>query len=255
MISERTFSRSFQSFWKELFPLLTPSFVHFFNATLSQKIIDENNKEIEHLNPKSKNLPFAVIAEFAFYLVKEAFEQQKEIDELEKNESIIKKITKLAIDNVSKYEGDFFLFKEGFRLTDEEVDFGLKLARNYNYFFSKLGKYKNIEFNPKLQGAGFLDTCECDISFNSTLIEVKTVNRNIASKDIRQLIIYLALQSATHVKKWDEACFFNPRKAVYQLFTVDDFLYQISGGKSTYDIFQNIIDFVSNRETQLDSIF
>lgn len=53
------------------------------------------------------------------------------------------------------------------------------------------GIYILYEFTPKIYGAGLLSECEADISIGPLLFEVKTAERKIAGKDIRQLIVYL----------------------------------------------------------------
>src|SRR5687767_1115096 len=58
-------------------------------------------------------------------------------------------------------------------------------------------RYIFYEFTPKIRGAGVLSECAADISTGPPLFEVKTAESKIARKDIRQLIVYLALQAAT----------------------------------------------------------
>ena len=129
------------------------------------------------------------------------------------------------------------------------------MARNYERFFEQRCGGENIEFGPVIPGAGFLAECRADISVGATLFEVKTVNRNLAGKDIRQLFIYLALQNATGQRRWKAAGFFNPRRAIYHEFLVVDLIERISGGRSSSEIFQDFIDFVSVRDIQFDTVF
>jgi len=160
---------------------------------------------------------------------------------------------KRALDVVTKYEkGDLSLTLP---LLHEERDEGLLLAYNYSRFFDQRCKDLSIEFSPTIPGAGFLSECSGDISIESSLFEVKTVNRNLAGKDIRQLVIYLALQNATGERRWEKAGFFNPRRSNYHEFYVDEIIEQMAGGRSSSEIFQELIDFITRRDIQFDTNF
>ena len=73
--------------------------------------------------------------------------------------------------------------------------------------------------------------------------------------DIKQLLIYLALQSSNSEEKWRYAGFFNPRRALSYRFSVDLLIYRTSGGRSTLEVFEDIFDFLSERAIEIDSIF
>jgi hypothetical protein len=49
--------------------------------------------------------------------------------------------------------------------------------------------------------------------------------------------------------------FFNPRKAEYIQFAVDEVLAQISGGRSSSEVYHSLIDFVSSSDVQFDTAF
>src|SRR5881275_1020467 len=59
-----------------------------------------------------------------------------------------------------------------------------------------------IEFCPVFAGAGFLDSSAGDLAIANCLIEVKTTVRKPAGKDIRQLIVYAALDANTEERRW-----------------------------------------------------
>ena len=139
-------------------------------------------------------------------------------------------------------------------LNSYEIDESIELAEQYNFFLGNL-KSTEIEFSPKIVGAGFLGVCTADLSVGTTLYEIKTVSRNISGKDIKQLLIYLALQYSTGQKRWDFAGFFNPRKALHYRFSVDHLIYRTSGGRATTEVFRDIIDFLSSRGVEIDTAF
>jgi len=253
MISERTFARSFTNFWTELLPLLTPNFVHIINNGYKVLLTNKFGEPIEPIEKNEKVRKPAVIAEFAFYIAQLSILERTEIHDVIKEKIYIEKAEQYAYKEVKRYEGANFDFSLPF--IKEEIEEGLDIALNYERFFEVKNGKQNIEFGPKIKGAGFLSECKADISIGNTLYEVKTVDRNIAGKDIRQLIIYLALQNNTGNRRWKYAGFFNPRQSIYHEFNVDEIINRMSGGKSSLEVFQDLIDFVSLRDIQIDSSF
>jgi hypothetical protein len=252
MISERTFARSFASFWDELLPLLTPSFVHIISEVYKERLTDDFGFMLDPI-PRRADADSAVIAEFAFYLTKSAMEAGMTIKAAYDDERIRNEAFKTAALVVSYYEGAVQYPRTDLR-EDESLE-GFEIAQNYRYFFEQVPVKGTIEFLPRIRGAGFLQNCQADLAIGPALFEVKTVNRNLASKDIRQLIIYLALQAATGERKWSWGGFFNPRKAEYRQFAVDEVLAQVSGGRSSSEVYHFLIDFVSSSDVQFDTAF
>lgn len=255
MISERDFAKSFQSFWTELLPLLTPNFIHIVNESFKERLVDNKGQFISPI-PIGSDIRYPpLVTEFAFFLAKAAHSNNMTISEIANNAEKIKEVTMTTIKKLSIIDAKFHSVNKNLNLNQSELLEGIHLATNYERFFLAFNVDREIEFNPRISGAGFISNCEGDISIGSTLIEVKTVTRNLAGKDIRQLFTYLALQASTNNRKWYEAGFLNPRKAVYHVFNVDDLIYQISGGKWATEIFGEIVDFVMSREMQIDSKF
>jgi len=255
MISERDFAKSFQSFWAELLPLLTPNFTHIINESYKERLVDDDGQYISPISVSSEMRHSALVAEFAFFLAKAAHLNNMKISKIIKYPQKIKEVELTTIQRLSRVEASFTIADKNLSLNQDELAEGIKLAKNYEIFLLIFDESSEVEFSPKISGSGFLSNCEGDISIGSTLFEVKTVNRNLAGKDIRQLITYLALQASTSKRRWNKAGFLNPRKTVYHIFDIDDLIYQISGGKAATEIFGEIIDFVTSREIQIDSQF
>lgn len=253
MISERTFASSFPGFWLDLLPLLTPRLVHLINVGFCKKLKDKENSPIGPILKNPKVRDNAVISEFAFFIAQIAIQENNSIEEISQDNKYIELAQKKAISVVEIYEkGNLHL---SLPFLSEEQEEGIALALNYSKFFEERCKKQSIEFSPKILGSGFLSECNADISVGSTLFEVKTVDRNLSGKDIRQLVIYLALQNATGNSRWKKAGFFNPRKSIYHEFHVSEIIKQMAGGRPASEVFQELIDFVARREIQLDVAF
>ncbi|MGH9908129.1 MAG: hypothetical protein ACRD8U_21365 [Pyrinomonadaceae bacterium] len=154
---------------------------------------------------------------------------------------------------VSYYEGAVQYPRTDLR--EDELLEGFEIAQNYQRFFEQVPVKGTIEFLPRIPGAGFLQNCQADLAIGRALFEVKTVSRNLASKDLRQLIIYLALQAATGDRKWNVGGFFNPRKDDYLQFGIDEVIAQFSKGRSSSEVYHSLIDFVSSSDVQFDTAF
>jgi hypothetical protein len=137
---------------------------------------------------------------------------------------------------------------------DNERDEAVRLIRRYDAFFREFGG-ERIEYGPYIRGSGFANSCNGDLAVGNTLFEVKTVNRNIAGKDVRQLLVYLALESAVETRRWTNAGFFNPRRSCFYAFSIDSFVERIAGGREVSDVFDDLIEFFSSRDIQLDARF
>lgn len=252
MISERSFAASFSSFWTELLPMLTPSFVSIVNNGYKKSLKDEYGMPINSVQKHPDIEDASIVSEFAFYLAQISLNKKFNIEEVFSNEKLREQAEYSALRIIAQYEGTSKYQRKS--LTKAELNEGMILALNYQNFLKDRGKGQRIDFNPTILGAGFLAKCTADLSIGDTLFEIKTVNRNLASKDIRQLIVYLALQSVTGDRRWLKAGFLNPRKAVYHEFFVDDIIYRMSG-RSAIEVFQDLITYICTRDVQIDTAF
>ena len=246
MISEKSIASEFKGFWSESLPLLTPSFVRVFNEANLNDLTEYPQSEIKRVPIGSQVQKHDLVAELA----KLAHEKSVWINELKLDKNNIDKAYSSAVSFLRKYTTE----DGGIVLNEKEVEESLILAEQYDYFIGKQNS-NNVEFSPQVAGAGFLGLCKADLSIDDTLYEVKTVSRNIAGKDIKQLLIYLSLQYSTGNRRWKYAGFYNPRKAQCYKFSIDHLIYRTSGGKSTSELFSDIIDFLCSRGVELDTAF
>ncbi len=260
MISERTFVSSFSGFWEELLPLLTPKFVHLFNDGFRRNLNDDGGREVHEVPrvAESDSDP-AFIAEFAYYLARVAAEHGIDTDLAfgdEEKRAVAERDALAAVDSRQSLAQASPQPRVAVPLTSNELSEAQALARNYTYFFEHLkAPGKQVYFQYPVPGAGFISTCYADLIVASSIFEIKTVTRNLGRRDIRQLFVYLALQSQTEEQRWRTGGFFNPRRATFFEFEVDEFVPLISGGKSSVESFRELLEFVSSRDIQIDSIF
>ncbi len=250
MISEKDVATQFNGLWDDVLPLLTPSFVRLFNAANSDDLTEHAQSKFSKISIGPNVEKHDLVAEFSFHIAKISVERNISVGAFDVNSDHFMNAYRAAISFLSKYASD----NDRISLNPDEVSEALSLATQYDYFYSHI-KPTMIEFSPRIAGAGYLGACNADLSLDDTLYEIKTVSRNIAGKDIKQLILYLALQYSTGTRRWPHAGFFNPRKALHYKFSVDHLIYRTSGGRSTTEVFADIVDFLSARGVEIDAIF
>jgi len=252
MISERTFARSFEAFWQELLPLLTPHFVALFNEAYETCLVD-SGRQLDILPIPTGVDRVDIIAEFAFRLARLAVQEKASFEEIGDHATLIGEAEGEALELIRRYEGAQPV--EVIPLSVEEKNEGLRLCRRYPSLFGEFAPATSVQFCPRISGAGFLDTCEGDIGIGSCLIEVKTTTRKPSSKDLRQLIIYAALDANSGSRRWREFGIFNPRRGSLHKVEIDPLILRVSGGKPSSDAFADLIVFSESNEPTLERTF
>lgn len=138
-------------------------------------------------------------------------------------------------------------------ISDIEKQEIIAIAENTLEFIEKLGG-QDVLFKPKLKGYSFIPDLTADISIGDSIFEIKTVNRNFKSSDLKQLFIYIALRQVSERENWKFAGLYNPRKGVYCKFNIKSLIYNLTGGKTPNEAFENLLNGL-NRDVEIDSRF
>ena len=251
MNSERQLSRGFQNLWREVMTLLTPHFVAVFNEAYCQRL-ELNDGTPAPVVESHESTDRSIVAEFSFQLAKLAQQQSISPSAACNTNRLLSDAKDITLRLIRQYESRELDLQPD--LTAVERSEVTLLVSNYSSFLASRGDVP-IEFNPYIPGTGFVNSCNGDLSVSTTLFEVKTVNRNIAGKDIRQLLVYLALQSATGTSRWSDAGFFNPRRALFYEFAIDSVVPLLSGGRLASEVFFEMVEYFGTRDLQIDSRF
>jgi hypothetical protein len=253
MISERSFSRSFDAFWHELLPLLTPQFVALFNEGYEECLLNEAGEALSVL-PVGVGVDRPdIVAEFAFRLARHANEQGISLNGVNEAAEAIATAEQEAFDLIDRYEGRKPAGIEP--LSDAERTEGLILCSRYEGLYHSQPAGARIQFCPKLQGTGFLNSSEGDISIGKTLIEVKTTTRKASGKDIRQILVYAALDATAGQNRWSHFGIFNPRRATLHQANIESFILRLSGGKPPSDVFAELVSFAESDQPAIERRF
>lgn len=242
MITERDIAEKFSIIWKQHFPLLTPNFMRVFNEA-----------QIFNINapiPINENVRNDIVSEIAFNIVEKIMIEKTTVEEFINDENNLKKIiettAKVIWKSANYSEADLIL-------NEYELNEIIRICNNLSEFITKLKK-SQLQFKPKFKGYSFIPDLVGDLSIDDTLFEIKTVNRNFKSSDLKQLFIYLALQQVSTGLNWKYAGLYNPRKGTYCKFNVKSLIYNLTGGKTPNEAFENLLDGLT-RDIQIDSKF
>ena len=252
MISERAFAKSFASFWQELVPLLTPRFAGLFNEAYGKALIDEMGAPLQAV-PIQPGIRADIVAEFAFWGARLLHDGGGFPGDLLDDSAIVREASRKAFEVVQQYEG---VKPEVVQpLSPAELREGQALAKNYASLYRACDPIGHIDFCPRFQGCGFLNAAEGDLGIDGTLVEVKTTTRKVGSKDLRQLITYLALDTGAGRHRWTHISVFNPRRGTFHRAEANALLLRISGGKPRVDVLRELVEFVQATELVNDRTF
>lgn len=253
MISERSFARSFDSFWHELLPLLTPRFVSLFNEGYETILCDHSGQDLSVLPVAAGVEHPDIVAEFGFRLARVAHMQGLKVERLQDEKALVATAENEAFELIQRYEGG--QPAEIVPLSEAERSEGLRLCGRYHALYAAFPKNSAVEFCPTFPGAGFLNSSEGDIGIGDSLIEVKTTTRKPAGKDIRQLMVYAALDANAGRKRWSHMGIFNPRRGTLHRAEIDSLVLRLSGGRPRSDVFAELIAFAESNEPAIERKF
>ena len=214
MIDAKVFATRYGSFWRDAAPALN-AFVRRLNLDLYQRVEPPVDLRVESARS-------ALVAETAFQLFSLRAlhaELDEEFVEAYVDEAAVKagrKLVRLTANNVEESLGDMELYAVG------EL-----FRRLCGYFLGAEGQQVTVQ--PKIPGCGIVRVAEADVIVDKALYEVKSVDRDFRSIDIRQLVIYAAMNRAAGIYDIEELGIYNPRKGTEVKLSVEDLCVGISG--------------------------
>lgn len=239
MISELGFIRSYNTFWKSLFPG-GDDYVRLINSSLGEKF----DKPLTFDDIPNRRALINGISFSLFELLSLKNIKTTDIDKLSTESSLLKEILlieKKALSNLRFGE------KLSTKINEEELKVIKSISKR---LFDQYSRKHQLKVRPKFKGCGIIFEANGDIVYSNTLSEIKAGDRNFNIQDIRQLYVYLALnhQSKEYIINQIELC--NPRTGVIWREYIDVVSGNIAGS-STIEVCNEIINFISNDNRSL----
>jgi hypothetical protein len=223
LISGSAFCKLHSSFWREVTPT-TDLFIRRLN--LGQ--YERDFAEIEVLTAPTRR---GFINEIAFELFCQSIKRNERWPSNEPSIEQAKSATHVVRSSAMRGEIDRdseFMAELG---PEELLDIQQQHWRLMEVFtFQYLGAVVVPE--PVFKGCGIVDGCIGDLLVATTLFEIKAGERSFRSIDIRQLVLYAALNYASHQYSIDKVGLFNPRVGIRAEMDIDQLCFEISGKKS-----------------------
>lgn len=233
MISERTFAERYTSFWRQAFTI-GEEVVRFINKNLTQEFSDPRPQP-------DREVRYDLISEislrwFAARVVDGRLSQHRP------SASELERLAAEACAFVGRLRGA--PVPELPPPSPTEVKEAEALAEVLVEFARTEADRELIVPRPPFAGCGLLAACRGDLLIGQTLYEVKAVEEGFEQPDIRQLLTYCTLNFAAPRYDICQVGLVNPRKGTF--FRSDlEVLVQNLSGKSSTELFYEIIDFLS----------
>lgn len=230
MISETSFSRGYSSFWLEHTPWLSD-----FVSSINQGIVERVFIPLGDIDDPKFRSANNVIA-FTLFKNKYSYGINNINDSFEEAEMVLKYYPRNGLD---KYQLN--------KVNKSAIN---KLCDRLLKFYSK----KSLVFNPKFAGCGILENCEGDVHFDNTLVEVKAGDRGFSPIDVRQLIVYSALNWLSS-KPYSilEIELFNPRQGLFWNENIEDLILTVSS-LPMEDLFDSMGKYLSELSDQVEIV-
>jgi hypothetical protein len=239
MISELAFIRSYNTFWKSLFPG-GDDYVRLINSALGVKF----DKPLAFNDIPNRRALINGISFSLFELNTLNEIKYNEIDKLTSDSSLLKKILLKEKKTLSNLR---FGEKLSSKINDEELKVIKSISKR---LIEQYSKKHQLKVRPKFKGCGIIFEANGDIVYSSTLSEVKAGDRNFNIQDIRQLYVYLALNHQSKEFNITQIELCNPRTGVIWREYIDVVSDNIAGS-STIEVYNEIINFISNDNRSL----
>jgi len=214
MISEIVFVRDYTSFWRTISPL-SEDFVRHINM----HVLDRYEAELITKTVTSRR---AIINEIGFELFCTCYETGSTSDHIIAHE--IHNIANKTSSYISSLRTRAPKFES--QLSEEEIEEAKKIGERLLNFFQN---FNTVILRPKFPGCGQLNSCFGDIIADDTLYEIKSGGRPFRSIDLRQLVLYLALNRLSPEYNVNNLALYNPRQGFHFVMSQNEFALQFSG--------------------------
>lgn len=126
------------------------------------------------------------------------------------------------------------------------------LAERMESFFRRRARGQDVELDPNFRGCGVLSRAVGDVLLGDILYEVKAVGRTFRAIDIRQLLVYSALDYARSPRHVSRVGLYNPLQGMWEEWDLDDLCLAVAGLPAN-EVFHRVISYVtSDLDVQFD---
>ena len=233
MITEKQFALGFSGFWSGLLPML-------------ERHIREVNLQVQRFVPPfaSRTVPTShgLVNELAFRLFVASARSDTPPSDL------TPEAVAASIDGATSHIRHMRQLSRT-PITDPtspQLAEAIALAERHLLFFQR---ERTLTVFPAFPGCGWVMECAGDVLSRSTLFEVKAGQRGFRSIDVRQTLVYCALNFAAKTYDISTLCLVNPRTGTFAEEDLEDLCRAISGA-SAVETLAAIVEYCSESQDQ-----
>ncbi len=230
MITEKLFASSHHAFWHDLLPM-------------GEHYIRSVNHDLERfdkpLQARSSPAVRGIVNELAFRLFVKATTDGVPVEEVEASAIAEAVASATAFIKSFRQHGRGPMQVPDDRAIQEAID----LARRTGNFFRQ-ATGAQLLLQPPFQGCGWLSACEGDVLSSYALYEVKAGARLFRMLDVRQVLVYCALNFSAKAYEIRDIGLVNPREGTYFTETLGR-LCDLLAGRSSIEVLSEIVEYVS----------
>lgn len=236
MISEVAFARQYTSFWQQALPMSTA-----FVRSLNRRPEAFDGDEVI-----AWQVRWDVLGDLCVRLLGHRISRGR----LRRKELTGRQVAEIAEEAVA------FIRRQrggGGRLPGPrraEIETARTLAERLARFLAEFEPGRIILPHPPFDGCGVIDACRGDLLVGETLYEVKINDKGFRAPDLRQLVIYAALNHARSRYQIKNIGVVNPRLGIFFRSDLRGTL-ELMAGTDAYDLLSEILDFVSTERVSV----
>ncbi len=231
MIPLKTFVEGFTSFWRAQVPR-------------SEEFVRRMNLSYERISPPiAANGPSerrSVVNEMSTRMFQALVKRQ--IDRSLPDHSYLTRLEQQCKEKISRLAGGRGQVAHNLSEGEQSEAHTLALVL-YDYFLADLRR-RDCVLDPPLKGCGLIDACEADVFARHTLYEIKAGDRGFRSIELRQLLVYCALNYASGQYAIEKVGVVNPRQGIEFNYPIDDLAIEVAG-KTSAQLFQVVIGYLT----------
>lgn len=235
MITEKRFAASHHGFWHELLPM-----GEHYIRTVNLEAARFEEPLIARAPPAIRG----IVNEVAFRLFSAAVSATTSVGQLDG--SVVADALVRSTDFIRNFRqhGRGPLPTPGAHAVQEAKE----LAKRTEAFFSQSAS-KPLIVQPRFRGCGWLSACDGDVFSSGVLYEIKSGARPFRTADVKQVLVYCALDFASKEHDVQRVCFVNPREGTYFSESLNDLCILVSGRSST-EVLSELVEYISERSGQ-----
>ncbi|MFO0614784.1 MAG: hypothetical protein U0414_19510 [Polyangiaceae bacterium] len=230
MMTEKSFVLGYGAFWRSLLPM-AEEYIRARNVSVDRYAFPLSSEAASNRG---------LINELGFLMFAHVANGSSE-EELWIDESTVERLCDQARRHVQGMRQ--YGRKAPEALGGADIEEAMRLARRLKKFFAEATDCV-LNVSPAFSGCGWLDGCRGDVLSGGTLYEVKAGERGFRTADIRQLLVYCALNFESKSHDLRAVGLVNPRLGTFMREELETLCRNLAG-RSSVEVLSDVVEYLS----------